>query len=97
MRQKTINTILKHLKAIKDKKISIKQYEDENHYFNGMIYDYISKVKREHKHNTIEESDYNSIMNLYNSITRQKSSDVKETDNKEMKMAESVVMDLLFM
>ena len=49
MRQKTINTILKHLKAIKDKKISIKQYEDDNNYFNGMIYDYISRVKKEYK------------------------------------------------
>lgn len=81
MRQETINKILKHLNSIKDEKITIKQYEDKNKIYNGFIYNYIAKVKNAKKYNTIEQEDYDAIMNLYNSII-EKSPDAKETDNR---------------
>ena len=81
MRQETINKILKHLNSIKDEKITIKQYEDKNKIYNGFIYNYIAKVKNAKKYNTIEQGDYDAIMNLYNSII-EKSPDAKETDNR---------------
>lgn len=84
MKKITLEKIIKHLTAIKEAGISIRQYQKLNNLSDQFIYSKIKNV--ESSKDTISLEDYYTIMNLYSEIksTPKKicNKDLEETDNR---------------
>lgn len=78
MKQETIDKVIKHLTAIKEQGLSIKEYQIKNNLPDNFIYNRINAIKKEKLQISLENYDY--IMSLYSSIKNKHNNDLEQTD-----------------